>query len=378
MAKKKAMANTPAALEDKPAANEAEDALQKLLRRFDDQGVSIDEVQWRQMTDLDQRVARVWIGAREQHGTAVIPIALEQYASEELVAELNKVVEKAAKSRVLLMPCIFKNPGYEKLEEGDKMIVFPLRLPDTHLGEVSAIQFFRKKLCKVEICRRPLGEWGQQEFLEDGDRRTVIFESGITTYKWSDDHYLITVRCNESVFATGGTHSSGLDEAIDWGGKGGSVRLTVLGDIKGGKDTPATPKAGPGRPKKNPAAEAPKKKEPPKLPGTDVDEKFQISMTDKFMVEIRIFAAPENKFGCEWTGNGPAGGCKEAEPSVRSSTKDVMIASISHAVDYWQEYSDEESELILKDLRHWLRELEANKPPKLIEAELFEYEEEVA
>lgn len=376
MAKKAAKATEP--LQEIPPANEAEEALQTLLRKFDDLGVSMDETQWRKLTDNEQSMARVWVEARGQHGAAVIPIFLEKFAIPELVAELNATVAKAAERRILLMPCIFKNPGYEKLEDGSLVIVIKLRSPDSNLTERSARDFLGDKHVRVEVCRRPFGEWGQQEIIEDGDRRTISFECDITTYAWSDDHYKFNVRCSEDIFANGG-NKSGLDEAINWAGKQGSIRLTVLGDIKGGEPPiSGEAKRGPGRPKKGEAkpgeAQTPKAAKPikgaQKLPGTDTDEKFNVALTANFKVDIRVFGAPESKIGCEWTGTGPAGSCAESEPSIRVSAKEAIVSSIGKAIDFWTSYSGDEERDVIADLRHWVGELEKGKSPKQIEAEM--------
>jgi len=357
--------NDPPPLKEQLAANEHDDLLQQLLRRFDDQGVSLDEVQWRKFTDPEQRMARVWVEARENTGVTVIPSFLEEFSTPQLKSELQASLKQAQDRRVVLMPCIFKNPGYAILEGGGLVIKLKLRLPDGYLGDRSAKEVFGKKHVHAEICRRPFGEWGQQQIVEDGDRRTIAFDCDISSYGWSDDHYLITIQCAEDNFSFDGR--SGIDEAIGWAGKQGSVRLTILGDIKGGED----PIEAPQTPAQKKAAKANKPiKNSQTLPGVETDETYQVSTTPNFMVQIRLFPAPENKFGCEWTGTGPSGTVGEAEPSIRVSAKEAVVASIGRASEFWSTYSGDEERDILADIKHWLSELEKGKMPKMVEAEM--------
>lgn len=365
-AKTKDEAPPAAPLKEQLAANEHDELLRELLKRFDNEGVSLDEVQWRSFTDQEQRMARVWVEARESTGKTVIPTHLEAYATPQLVSELQQQVAQAAERRIVLMPCIFKNPGYAKLEDGSLVIKIKLRVPDTHLGDRTAHDVFGKKHVRAEISRRPIGEWGQKEILEDGDRRTIAFECDVSSYKWSDDHYLFDLQCSEDCFTNDGR--PGIQEAIEWGGKQGSVRLTILGDIKGGEapvEAPATAAE-----KKAAKANKPHPKAQ-KLPGVETDEPYQVSFTPNYKVDIRLFPAPENKFGCEWTGTGPAGSCMEAEPSIRVSAKEAIVASLGRASEFWSTYSGDEERDILADIKHWLSELEKGKLPKLIEAEML-------
>jgi hypothetical protein len=198
----------------------------------------------------------------------------------------------------------------------------------------------------------------------------VTCETEVPSFGWSDGNWNFGFLIDADRFT--------LEEAIEYWKKQGAIRLTPLGAaLEGESAAPKTSTNGDepkkrGRPKKTEAAAAPKT---PALPGVkeeDLTESYSVAMTDKFQVEIWTDQQADGKFRCKWEGTSPAGACAQGEPSVRVSEIESAKGSIGNAVDYWREYSDDQSKWIVDRLKLWLRELESGKTPKLIEAELDE------
>lgn len=369
MAKKKGSAATEPLKETQPA-NEAEAELMGILRSLDDYGVSIVEEQWRNvLSDSERNLGIAWVAARRRGMTdTIVPAFLLPYSTAELKSQHDSYMEHQAALRNVVYPCFFGSPTSSKTEEGDMIVVMKIKVPDSHLTGSKALELFGKTRARVEFSRRPVGEWGQGEIVDEdtGPRRIVSCVTEIPSFGWADGKFTFSFRIEGSSFH--------YDEAFDFWKNQGSVRVEVLGEaVEEGAAEPVTttePKKKRGRPKKDEAGQAPK--ETPALPGAteaDLADSYNVAFTPNFTVSIAITQVDSERFSSVWTGTGPTGDCGEPEPSIRASVNQAAISSIGKAVDHWRAYTDPESEQVLGSLRHWLKELEAGKTPKLIEAE---------
>lgn len=370
MAKRKATKD-PAApaepLKETQPANEAEAELVGILRAMDDFGVSIVEEQWRNLfSDSERNMGIAWVAARRRGVESVVPGFLLKFATPELQQQQEAYLQQQREIRNVVYPCLFGSPTSSKTEEGDMIVVMKIKVPDSHLTGSKALELFGKTRARIEFSRRPVGEWGQGE-MEEGPRRIVCCVTEIPSFGWADGKFTFSFRIEGSAFH--------YDEAFDFWKNQGSVRVEVLGDaVEEGEEaatTAAAPKK-PGRPKKPKPEANGQAPATPQIPGTteaDLADSYSVAFTEKYNVSIAITRIDAEKFSCVWAGTGPAGGTSEPEPSVRASVNQAAIGSIGKAVDYWRSYTDPESEQVLASLRHWLKELEAGKTPKLIEAE---------
>lgn len=350
-------------LKETEPANDLEANLVDLLKALDNLGVSMVESQWREMTEAENNSVVEWASRRRIGTRSPLPLCLRGYASADLLAEQDQYLAAQEEGRKVLCPCVFCKPSFDKSEEGDETVRMKIKVPDSNLSGSTARELFGKTRVRVEFSRRPIAEWEQME-LTDGPRRIVCCETEIPSFGWSDGNWSFPFLIDADVFS--------LEDAIDAWKKQGSVRLCVIGQALEGDDSgeSAAPKRKPGRPKKEPAAPKP---DGPTLPGMtdgDLTESHSVSLTKNYRLNIGIAGLPEGKFSCFWDGIGPAGACDQGEPSIRTSINEAAKASIGHAIDRWSSNPDDESKLVVANLRDWLGALESGKSPKLIESEM--------
>lgn len=343
-------------------ANDLEANLVELLKALDNLGVSMVESQWREMTEAENNSVVEWASRRRIGTKSPLPLCLRGYASAELLTEQDQYLAAQEEGRTIRIPVTkFCKHGWEVTEEGDETVQMKIKVPDSHCRGDSALEFFGRKRCRIRFSRRQLGEWNQGELPIDSSTQIFECESEIPSFGWSngDFHFAFW------------TDSITDSQAKRLYRKAGSIELQVLGEAVKGDDSEAVaaPKRKPGRPKKEPAAP---KADEPTLPGMtdgELTESHSVSLTENYRVDIGIAGLPEGKFSCAWSGNGPAGACEQGEPSIRTSINEAAKASIGHAIDRWSANPDDESKLVVANLRDWLGALEAGKSPKLIEAE---------
>ena len=324
------------------------------------------------MTEAENNSAIAWVAARRIGNKSGLPLCLMPFASAELKAEQDAYQKQQEEGRKVLAPCVFCKPSFDKSEEGDETVKIKVKVPDSNMTGSTAREMLGKTRVRVEFSRRPPGEWGQSEIVDDGPRQIISCETEIPSFGWSDGNWQFAFLISADRFS--------LEDAIEIWKKQGSIRLQVLGaavedapDVRpSGSSEPAKPKRG--RPAKQ------KSDEPasPKLPGTsaqDLSDTFDVITLDKYRLEILVVGQPDGRHSCKWQGDGPVGGCEQGEPSIRSSQQEAVKASIGNAVDHWSTYSDDESKQVVAALKHWLAELEAGKSAQLIEAESVQDDE---
>jgi len=324
------------------------------------------------MTEAENNSAIAWVAARRIGNKSGLPLCLMPFASAELKAEQDAYQKQQEEGRKVLAPCVFCKPSFDKSEEGDETVKIKVKVPDSNMTGSTAREMLGKTRVRVEFSRRPPGEWGQSEIVDDGPRQIISCETEIPSFGWSDGNWQFAFLISADRFS--------LEDAIEIWKKQGSIRLQVLGaavedapDVRpSGSSEPAKPKRG--RPTKQ------KSDEPasPTIPGTspnDLAETFNVVLTKKYRVEIVVAGQPDGRHSCKWQGDGPVGGCEQGEPSIRASQQEAVKSSIGNAVDYWSTYSDDESKEVVAALKHWLAELEAGKSAQLIEAESVQDDE---
>jgi hypothetical protein len=265
----------------------------------------------------------------------------------------------------------FCKPGYEISEEGAESVQIKIKVPDGGSGGAgcsgdSALEFFGRKRLRIRFSRRGVGEWGQGQIVEDGPGQIFDCETEVTSFGWTNGDFHFSFWTDQISF----------ESAKSMYRKAGSLEVEVLGEPVSGDET-EDHSASNGAPKRCRPKKAAVASKGPTLPGMTPDElseSHSVALTDKFRVDVKIIGLPEGKFSCQWTGDGPAGECGEAEPSVRSSSVQAVISSIGRAVDHWLTYPGAEERKIVEQLRHWLHELEAGKTPNVIESELADEE----
>lgn len=367
---KKQKAIDPAPLKEAQPENDAQEILVGLLKSADDYGVSMVEADWRKLSQSEENLAIAWITAKRRGVDSMLPTFLVPFATAELKRQHEAQLERIKEQRMKPYPCTFSKPGVDKTEEGQKIVCLKFKVPDSHMTGSQARELFGKTRVRIHFSRRPIDEWGPSEEWERevgsaGPRRIIETETEVPSFGWADDKWTFGFRITEEEFSH--------DEAVEFWKNQGSFRIEVLGEaIK--EDSPRPKAKEPKEPKarKPPKAETKPANETKALPGTsdaELSDKHSVALTDQFRIDIEILGIGEGKVSCRWTGEGPTGPCEEPEASVRSSPIQAAIASIGKAVDHWRDYSDEESQVVLARLRHWLKELEAGKSPSLIESE---------
>lgn len=285
-------------------------------------------------------------------------MAKKSTAKEERIEEPRRVVRFPITK--------FCKPGYEVSEEtNEESVQIKIKIPSSHCSGDSAIDFFGKKRLRLRFSRRGVGEWGQDQIIEDGPGQIFDCEVEVPSFSWRGGNWQFDFWTDKISF----------EQAKAMYRKAGSIEVEVLGEPVEVGSSPSAAKNGSA---KKPKGKGAKKKAEPTatIPGTtpeELAENHSVSITNKYRVDIKVVALPEGQFSCLWSGEGPAGGCEQGEPSIRKSANNAASASIGNAVDFWTTYSsDDEAKAVIQDLRNWLKDLEDGRTPAAIEAERAE------
>ncbi len=358
-----------------PPRDEFEFDMRELLTQFDDHGVAIDETQWRELTDEQQRVATEWLKNRRVDVLTLVPHFLIRYASEQLKNEFEAYREGQVNARRVLMPVTFGKPSFNKNDDGEEMTKLALKIPADNLSDATAGALFRWKRCRIEVSRRPINEWDQAELpaMADGDRRIITAEADISGYKASRHFTDVAYWLDAALLRP--------EEALDWWKSQGSVRVEVIGEPLSKSDeseqaeTSEADDVAPQRPRPT----------LPNLEPVDMVEPITIvvAKTDEYELSIDYH---RNRSGW-WTtlaSDGPNGWESEQdypEIPLRQSAEQAVEARIGQQVDAWsklcadphvqsrREFHEQAMDIVAQ-MKHWLSELSQGKRVADVAAQL--------
>ena len=113
------------------------DSLAELMTAFDNFGVSIDETQYRALSDEQQNIATTWANDQRIGKNRPVPQFLREYATDAVKAFADGYHEMAEESRKVLMRCRFGKPSPTKPEgdDGEPKIKMTVLVP---LAEIRA------------------------------------------------------------------------------------------------------------------------------------------------------------------------------------------------------------------------------------------------
>lgn len=371
MAKKKAAT----ALAEKEPANETQAALRDLLKELDNHGVMLVEEQWRRFSESEQNMAEAWLKSVKAGNKPILPLCLGEFASVELARELDEHLKRQKEHRRVLAPCVFGKPGFGQAADGVSTVALKIKIPDTNLGDRSALDLWGKTRCKIEFSRRAPHEWEMpasksaewKRLVEEGPMRIVECEADIMSFSWRDDNWSVSFLVPEDVIS--------LDEArVDWN-KQGSIRFEVIGKAKKGASADGGGEADAEDDDEEEAPVAPKAKAKkaagPVLPGTTpVEVTFSVAVTAEYLLDLHTVQLPSGQWSGRWTGWGPTGAVESPEPLNRVSEIEAAIASLGRAHDVWEAWiQDEQAKEILTGIKLWLAALGSGRTPAAIEAD---------
>lgn len=146
------------------AVSERYESLAELMTAFDNFGVSIDETQYRALSEEQQNIANKWANDQRIGTKRPVPEFLRRYATDAVKAFADGYHEQAEEQRKVLMRCRFGKPSPTKPEgdDGEPKIKMTVLVPLSELRSVTAESLFGATRCEVEFSLKPVSEWQKE------------------------------------------------------------------------------------------------------------------------------------------------------------------------------------------------------------------------
>lgn len=338
------------------AANDEQQTLADLMTAFDNAGISLDESQYRPFSDAEKGASTEWLRKRRIGEKTMLPQCLRPFATRELTEESDAMLSKKREGRKVMMGCIFRKPGFDKVEDGSGMVKVGFKVPDASITGTTAQELFGRTRVNLEFSRRPVKEFDDDGSFVDGTRPVFSVETEIHAFGWNSGNWSFSALVPDDTYP--------LEDAIaDWKSQG-TVRVEVLDKLDPEVEEPEQPKRGRGRPKKvtEESESAPnlfdgKKTDKPKEPAS-VHLNISVAFTDKYRLNLEVKQLDDKQWSSQGSGECPSGTYDESNPSIRSSQNEAAQSSLGRAIKVFdKDESDAEAMQIAKECRRWLKSL---------------------